>query len=75
MPGISAVFTITRAAQMIGRNEQLIRDLSDQLTPEDGVLWIHDANDVTILAFTPAGIEALRELIRDQVDCLPSTRS
>jgi hypothetical protein len=71
MAGISAVFTIRRAAEIIGRDEELLWDLSEQLTPEDGALWIYDVNDVATLAFTQDGIEALRELIRDQIDRAP----
>ena len=71
MAGISAVFTIRRAAEIIGRDEELLWDLSNQLTPEDGALWIYDINDVATFAFTQDGIEALRELIRDQIDRAP----
>ena len=68
MAAISHVFTLPRAAQILGRDEDLLWDLSDQLEPEDGVLWIHDINDQAILAFTPRGIEALQEIINDQVE-------
>ena len=43
-------------------------DLSDQLEPEDGVLWIYDFDGVETLAFTEFGIKNL-EIIRDQIDC------
>jgi hypothetical protein len=65
---ITHVFTIHRAAQILGRDEQLLWDLSDQLEPEDGVLWIYHLNAVETLAFTDFGIENLREIIRDQID-------
>ena len=68
MAAISHAFTIRRAAQILGRDEELLWDLSDQLEPEDGVLWIVDVDDIQILAFTSRGIEALREIIADQVD-------
>ena len=67
MAAISHAFTLPRAARILGRDEDLLRDLSDQLDPEDGVLWIHDINDRATLAFTPRGIEALQEIINDQV--------
>jgi hypothetical protein len=65
---ISHVFTIRRAAQILARDESLLWDLSDQLEREDGMLWIYDLDGVEILAFTDDGIEALREIIRDQID-------
>jgi hypothetical protein len=68
MAAITHVFTIRRAAQILGRDEQLLWDLSDQLEPEDGVLWIYDLDSVETLAFTDFGIENLREIIRDQID-------
>jgi hypothetical protein len=38
-------FTISRAAEMLGEDEQLLRELADEMDPEDGCLWIHDADD------------------------------
>jgi len=68
MAAITHVFTIRRAAQILGRDEELLLDLSDQLEPEDGVLWIYDTDGVETLTFTADGIEALREIIKDQID-------
>lgn len=65
---ITRVYTIRRAAELLGRAEDLLRDLSDQLEPEDGVLWIYDINGIEILAFTDFGLENLREIISDQID-------
>jgi hypothetical protein len=67
MAAISHVFTIRRAAQILGRDEDLLWELSDQLEPEDGKLWVYDIDG----AETPAlhdGIEALREIIKDHID-------
>jgi hypothetical protein len=69
MPAITRVFTIRRVAQLLRRDEKLLWDLSDQLEPEDGVLWIYDFDGVETLAFTEFGIKNLREIIRDQIDC------
>jgi hypothetical protein len=68
MPAITHVFTIRRAAQMLNRDEELLWDLSDQLEPEDGMIWVYDIDDGQTLAFTRAGLDALSEIIRDQVD-------
>jgi len=32
---------------------------------EDGCLWIHGINDQQTIAFTPAGMEYLRELLAE----------
>jgi hypothetical protein len=68
MAAISHAFSLPRVAQILGREERLLRELADQLEPEDGVIWILDSNEREILAFTPRGIEALREIIDDQID-------
>ena len=68
MAAISFVFTIRRAAQILGRDEDLLWGLSDQLEPEDGKLWVLDTDGVETLAFSEFGIETLREIIADQVD-------
>ena len=68
MAAISYVFTIRRAAQILGRDEDLLWDLSDQLEPEDGKLWVNDVDGAQTLAFSKFGIETLREIIADQVD-------
>ena len=68
MAAISYLFTIRRAAQILGRDEDLLWDLSDQLEPEDGKLWVNDVDDAQTLAFSEFGIETLREIIADQVN-------
>ena len=68
MAAISYVFTIRRAAQILGRDEELLWDLSEQLEPEDGKLWVLDIEGAETLAFSQFGIENLREIIADQVD-------
>ena len=52
MAAISYVFTIRRAAQILGRDEVLLWDLSDQLEPEDGKLWVLDIDGAETLAFS-----------------------
>ena len=65
---ITRVHTIRRAAEILGRTEDLLWDLSDQLDPEDGKLWIYDVNAIETMAFTDFGLENLREIISDQID-------
>ena len=75
MAAISHVFTIGYVAQMLEQDEDLLWDLSDELEPEDGALWVYDINDGETRAFTSAGIEMLREMIKDQSDTTDSKLS
>jgi hypothetical protein len=68
MAAISHVFTIRRAAQILGRDEDLLWNLLYQLEPEDALLWVYGIDDGAIPAFTDFGIETLREIIWDQID-------
>jgi hypothetical protein len=70
MAAIASVFTIRRAAQILGRDEELLWDLLDNLEPEDGLIWVYDIDGETP-AFTEFGIETLQELIREFVDKRP----
>jgi hypothetical protein len=63
-PGV--VFTIARAAEMLGKTIDLLDEIAEQLEPEDGCLWIYDTDDRATLGFTERGIESLQELIADQ---------
>ena len=66
MAAPSFVYTIARAAEMLGEAEEWLEELADQLEPEDGCLWIYDTDDRGTLGFTERGIECLKELSLDQ---------
>ena len=66
MAAPSAVFTIARAAEMLGDTVDLLDEIAEQLEPEDGCLWIYDTDERETLGFTMRGIESLKELIADQ---------
>jgi len=68
MAAISGVFTIQRVAQIHGRDEHSLWELSDQLEPEDGKLLVYDIDEAEILAFTAEAIDVLREIIKGQID-------
>jgi hypothetical protein len=68
LAAITRVFTIRRAAEILGRDEDLLWDISDQLDPEDGKLWINDVDGIETMAFTDFGLENRREIISDQID-------
>jgi hypothetical protein len=63
MAAPSRAFTIGRAAEILGEDEELLWDLADSLDPEDGCLWVYGTGDQHTMAFTDRGLESLRELI------------
>ena len=66
MAAPSCVFTLARAAELLGETEEWLEEFADQLEPEDGRLWIYDTDDRATLGFTGRGIEYLKELSLDQ---------
>jgi hypothetical protein len=65
MTAISAVFTIGYLAHLLGEDENWICDLSIDMFPEDGCLWVHGIGQDGVPAFTRDGIENLRQIIAD----------
>ncbi len=65
MAAISHVFTIARVAEMLDVDEDRLWDISNGMEPEDGHLWVYGPGDEQTVAFTPDGIEYLRQLIAD----------
>jgi hypothetical protein len=58
-------FTIRRAAEILGEDEELLWEVAMEMEPEDGTLWIHDTGDQATIAFTDWDLENLRELIAE----------
>jgi hypothetical protein len=58
------VTTITRVAADLGEDEDWLRDVSNEMEIEDGVIWVYDVDDEGVQAFTDFGIENLIELVR-----------
>jgi hypothetical protein len=63
MAAPSYVFTISRVAEMLGEDEDWLQQIADDMEPEDGCLRVCGTGDISITAFTPFGIEGLRELM------------
>jgi hypothetical protein len=55
--------TISRAAEILGEDEELLWDLVDEMEPEDGCLWIYGTGDEQTIAFTDRGLEYLQEML------------
>jgi hypothetical protein len=65
MASPASAVTISRAAEILGEDVELLWDLVDQMEPEDGCLWIHGTADQQTIAFTNWGMENLRELLAE----------
>ena len=63
MAAPSYVFTISRVAEMLGEDEAWLQTIADDMEPEDGRLTVCGTNDICTTAFTPLGIESLKELM------------
>ena len=66
LPAISAVFTITYVAEMLGVDEEWLHQLSIDMFPEDGCLRVYGVGEDGITAFTNYGIECLKQLVADE---------
>ena len=64
MAGISHVFTISRVADMLGEDENLLQEISIDMDPEDGRLTILGPGEEATTAFTQVGVENLAELVK-----------
>ena len=63
---IAAVFTIGYVANILGEDEDWLFELSINLLPEDGCLWVYGIAEDGVTAFTEYGIECLRQIIADE---------
>jgi len=60
---------------MLGEDEELLWDIATDLEPEHGSLWIYDTDDQQTVAFTPVGMECLREMLPEYKRNRSSSRS
>jgi hypothetical protein len=75
MAAPASAVTISRAAEILGEDEELLWDLATEMEPEDGRLWIYGTNDQQTIAFTRDGMEYLRELLAEHKRYQSSPRS
>ena len=66
MAGISFVFTIARVAEMLGEDEEWLREISINMGPEEGHLWVIGIGEDPCPAFTKYGVECLRQIISEE---------
>ena len=63
---ISAVFTIGYVANLLGEDEDWLFELSIDMFPEDGCLWVYGVGEDGVTAFTQYGIECLKQITADE---------
>ena len=66
LAAISAVFTINHVAKMLGEDEDWLHELSIDMFPEDGRLYVYGVGEDVVTAFTEYGIECLKQVIADE---------
>ena len=66
MAAISAVFTIGYVANLLGEDEDWLHELSINMDPEDGCLWVYGVGEDGVIAFTRDGIDNLRQIIAEE---------
>lgn len=59
------VYTIARVARMLGEKITCLEEIAMDMEPEDGCLTILGVGDIATTAFTPQGVENLKELLED----------
>ena len=63
---IAPVFTIGYVAKLLGEEEDWLQELSTDMFPEDGCLWVYGVGEDGVIAFTRDGIECLQQIIADE---------
>ncbi|KDU94328.1 hypothetical protein KOEU_35210 [Komagataeibacter europaeus] len=66
MAAISYIFTAAYVAEKLAEDEDLLHEIAEGMTPEDGRIYVFNSNredEEPILAFTEFGIENLPYLI------------
>jgi hypothetical protein len=65
---VSAVFTLSHVAEMLGEDEEWLFDVAGEMDTEDGQLWVYGVGEHGVMAFTGDGIENLKDLIQMHKD-------
>jgi hypothetical protein len=60
---VSHVFTLSHVAEMLGKDEDWLFEVAEEMDTEDGQLWVGGVGEDGVMAFTDDGIENLKELI------------
>lgn len=60
---VHAVTVIAAVAQELGVDEDLLHEISIDMEPEDGVIWVYGISEDAIMDFTDDGVEELKNLL------------
>lgn len=60
---VHSISTIERVADELGETVDRLHGLAINMEPEDGVIWVYGRDEHEVIAFTPFGVENLREMI------------
>ena len=67
LAAIAHVFTIGYVANQLGEDdEDWLFELSGDMFPEDGCLWVYGVGEDGVPAFTRNGIDNLRQIIAEE---------
>ncbi len=66
LAAIVHAFTISYVANLLGEDEDWLHELSIDMFPEDGCLWVYGVGEDGVTAFTEDGFENLRQMISDE---------
>jgi hypothetical protein len=62
---VNFVRTIAAVAEMLSESEELLWELSDEMDTYDRKIWVGGALGKETRAFTPDGIDRLKELLEE----------
>jgi hypothetical protein len=60
---IYSVKTLALVARELEIDEALLDEVTEQMDPEDGMIWVCGADDDPIIALSDDGVECLLELV------------
>ena len=66
MAAIAHVFTIGYVVNQLGEDEDWLHELSIDMFPEDGCLWVYGVGEDGVPALTKDGIDNLRYIVADK---------
>lgn len=70
---VYSVTVIAAVAEQLGVEENLLREISIGMEPEDGVIRVYGVGEDSIMAFTEEGISELQNLLEMHREDLAQT--
>jgi hypothetical protein len=60
---VRSVKTLALVARELNVSEDLLDEITDQMDPEDGMIWVYGVDGDPVIALSDDGVECLLELI------------